>query len=242
MVGRYWMLTLVFFIFVTGSSMAGSPMTKVGGNIEKKGTIPVGSLLFVIESTQVSQQYQVVERKMLNKALILSVTTKNMDNAEKIAQELINQNSGQLMIRVFFYVPSSKPGRDTALIRYEWTKKGGLVKSFDLRLPPSKKELNQNLPDYKVLFKVKMMHNKRVYGDVLIPSLSRANPIKGLEQIARKISKQEELDDVVMYSTEDAYKANESAAFLKAHPNALKKGYLGVFREGVFTPGEKVFP
>ena len=216
MVRRYWVLTLVFFIFVAGTSMA--------------------------ELLQVSQQYQVFERKMLNRALILSVTTKNMDTAEKIARELVNQNSGYFMVRVFFYEPSSKPGRDTALIRYEWTKKGGLVKSFDMRLPPSKKEFNQNLPDYKVLFKVKMMHNNRVYGEVLVPSLSRADPVKSLEQIARKISKWERFDDIVLYSTEEAYKANMSASFLKAHPNALKKGYLGALREGVFTPGERVFP
>jgi len=44
------------------------------------------------------------------------------------------------------------------------------------------------------------------------------------------------------YCTPEAYKADISASYRKAHPSALRKGSTGLLMDGKFTPGEKLHP
>lgn len=187
-------------------------------------------------------KYTVVDRKMLNDARVISVTTKQLDRAKDIAKELVDQNRAYYMVRVFFYKSGETPGQDMPSIRYEWTRSQGLVRNYDMRTPAPRRERDPTLPKYEVLFRVKQMHNGRVYGDVLVSSLSRAAPARAREQVARAILSQESLDDIALYSTRDAYEANVSAPYLESHPDALRKGFLGSLKDGTFLAGEILFP
>lgn len=95
-------------------------------------------------------------------------------------------------------------------------------------------------PAYKVLFSYSGKGRK--FGDILVPSFSRATPVETREVVLRAIAAKEGLDDVSLYSSEEAYKANVSASFQKSHPDALQNGFLGMLREGKFTAGETLFP
>ncbi len=77
---------------------------------------------------------------------------------------------------------------------------------------------------------------------MLIASLSRKTPAAERERVARGIAAAEGFDELSIYSTEDAQKANVSASFAKAHPRAMKEGFLGSLREGKFTAGEELYP
>ncbi len=203
--------------------------------------------------------YEMIERKMLNQALILSVRTKQFDRAEEIARELVDKNKRHYMVRVFFYASERLPWmsyifgedekeewKDWAVMRYEWTEAQGLVKSIDRRLPPPRKERDDTLPGYRVLFKIRVpditMPDGRVFGDVLIPSLSPATPSKEREDIARRICRQERMDDISLYSTEEAYEANMSAIYRESHPDAMNTGYLGLIKDGKFHDYGKLRP
>lgn len=190
--------------------------------------------IFILITTiaHASQDYNIQEQKMLNDTLIFSIMTNNMDKSERIAQELAKQNSQYPSIRFFFYESTEK--EKIPVVRFDWDKKSGLVMIFDQRTPAASGQKDSKLPEYKVLFRVRQIHNKRVYGDILVPSLSRKTPINILEHVARAISSQEKLDDITLYCTEEAYKANNSASFLKAHPNALEEGFLGLLQEEKF--------
>jgi len=179
---------------------------------------------------------------MLNDALILSVKTDDLDSAEEIARELVRENSDRYMVRVFFYSPFQAVGSDMPAMRYEWTQAQGLVMSYDTRLAASPEEHDSALPEYEVLFKVRQAFNDRVYADIFAPNITRSTSVTERERIARAICRQEGLDDVTLYSTRDAWKANDSAFYLSAHPDALRRGLLGVLRNGSFTAGEALYP
>jgi len=102
------------------------------------------------------------------------------------------------------------------------------------------------LPTYKILAVVQQRQGGRPNGpkagEVLVPSLSRNTSAEFRERVARGISAAEGFDELELYSTEDAEKANSSASFAEAHPDALRNGFLGSLREGKFTAGEEVFP
>ncbi|MBV8383051.1 MAG: tetratricopeptide repeat protein [Planctomycetaceae bacterium] len=97
------------------------------------------------------------------------------------------------------------------------------------------------LPAYRVLFSAQKLGGGK-FGDVLVLSLSRTTPASERGAIARRIAQQEGLTEISIYSSKEAYKANVSASYLKQHPDALKKGFLGSIRDGQFTPGGSVFP
>lgn len=83
--------------------------------------------------------FKVIERKMLNNALILSiVTSKSLDKLSQselrgIASELVKKNSDEYMVRVFFYNQGEVPTKDMPLCRFEWTEVQGLKLSYDNR-------------------------------------------------------------------------------------------------------------
>ena len=88
-------------------------------------------------------------------------------------------------------------------------------------------------------------------GDVMISSLTRKSPPAEVEAICVAIAKKEGFTSSAFYATEEAYRANESSDYLKQHPQALIKGFLGSIggsltdpkiEEGVWTSGEVTFP
>ncbi|UCC99829.1 MAG: hypothetical protein JSW66_08080, partial [Phycisphaerales bacterium] len=47
--------------------------------------------------------YKILQRTHVNDTLVFSVTKRNLDDAKQIAQELIEPNRHEQMVRVFFY-------------------------------------------------------------------------------------------------------------------------------------------
>lgn len=107
---------------------------------------------------------------------------------------------------------------------------------------PSTRAAVADLPAYKVLFSGQKFGGGGKFGDVLVSSLSRTTPVKTREEIARKIASKEGCSQLSLYSTEQAYKANNSESFSKANPGAMKRGFLGSIQDGSFTPGEMLYP
>jgi hypothetical protein len=96
--------------------------------------------------------------------------------------------------------------------------------------------VDKNIPEYKILFQVDLMSGAGKFGEILINSYSKGTPKEERESTLRKIIKKEGFVSAMLYSTEEAYKANSSESFSKAHPNALEKGYLGQITEkGIFV-------
>ena len=123
----------------------------------------------------------------------------------------------------------------------ERTKVWGEYETYEAS-PPVVRTARGGLPQYTVLFSVERFGGGGRFGDVLVPSLSRATPAEERERVARAIAQKEGLADVTIYSSEDAYKANTSERYLRAHPDALRRGLLGSLQSGRFTPGEALFP
>jgi hypothetical protein len=92
------------------------------------------------------------------------------------------------------------------------------------------------IPAYTVLFTVNQASDGLKYGDVLIPSLSRATPQAKVEKAAQAIAEKEAIANMSIYSTRAAYQANDSESYNQAHPGALEKGYLGSYTNGRFIP------
>lgn len=197
-----------------------------------------------IENTQ-QLDYRILEEKMQNDALIVSVSTPDLDNARSIAAEIVSDNSNEYMVRVFFYEQGDRPGSDIALIRYEWTQQSGITLTFDNRLPEPNEEINPDLPEYEVLDRISQM-NGRVYGDVLVPSIPRSTPVDEIQQLAIDICIQENIDDICLYCTEDAYIANtygEPEYYPRpVEPNAIENGFLGSLKNGSFIAGSQLYP
>jgi len=87
-----------------------------------------------------------------------------------------------------------------------------------------------DLPDYIILDKV------GDYLDVLVPSLGVETPDSEVESVARRIADIERVGTVSLYKTKDAHRANMSASFAKANPNAMAEGYLGMLQDDEFIP------
>ncbi len=93
------------------------------------------------------------------------------------------------------------------------------------------------VPDYTVL---NSLPGGEATADVLIPSLSREDERR--EAVFRAIAATEGLDTAFFFSTEEALDAHQ--AFLPSPDQLadLRAGFLGQVRDGVFTPGENVYP
>lgn len=103
-------------------------------------------------------------------------------------------------------------------------------------------EGNESFPSYKVLFSGNLMNGTGRYGGILIPSISLKTPAETRESIARRIAEAENFSNLSLYSTEEAYKANISESYSKAHPGALHQGYMGMLEDGKFIAGENLNP
>ncbi len=117
-----------------------------------------------------------------------------------------------------------------------------IIFSFSCGKDKGESLVNQKpLPEYIILDKVKLL-NGNIYADILIKSYSKNTPVDERESTVKVISQKENINEISLYSTENAKKANFSSSFSKKHPNALKNGYLGSYKNGIFTPGEKLYP
>jgi hypothetical protein len=99
-----------------------------------------------------------------------------------------------------------------------------------------------SLPAYTILFQAEKLGGAGRFGDVLVPSVSRQSSATEREALARTIASREGLAEVMLYCTEDAYEANMSSSYASAHPNAMRDGFLGMLKDGVFTAGEVLYP
>lgn len=96
--------------------------------------------------------------------------------------------------------------------------------------------IDEEIPEYIILFQVELMSGSGKFGEILISSYSKETPKELRESTLRKILLKEGFSSAMLYSTEEAYKANSSESFSKTHPDAMKKGYLGQINEkGIFV-------
>ena len=63
-----------------------------------------------------------------------------------------------------------------------------------------------------------------------------------IREIAIGICSAEDIDDIYLYSTWDAYHANVDGEYSDSHPNALRVGFLGSLINGTFTLGRNLYP
>lgn len=99
--------------------------------------------------------------------------------------------------------------------------------SCDTKKENAENKVEVVLPQYTTLFSVDLFSGKGKFGEVLIPTLSKNVKSAEREKTFRGIMESEGWVSISAYSTEEAYKANSSESFSKAHPNALKDGFLG---------------
>jgi hypothetical protein len=166
-------------------------------------------------------------------------STESVPNWAQGKRQRVTFDSGRSLL---FYI---KEGRVVAV--YEDTAAAGRKMVWGeyeqyVAPAPSTRAAVPGLPAYKVLFSVQKFGGGGRYGDVLVSSLSRTTPAKTREEIARKIARKEGFSQVSLYCTEEAYKADNSESFSKAHPGAMKRGFLGMIQDGKFIPGEVLYP
>lgn len=190
-----------------------------------------------------SQQfnYLIIEQKIKDSAFTVSVITFDLDNARDISAEIVSANAERRIIRVLFYEPGSLPDPSKALIRYDWTQQVDLTLRFDNRFRELSEEMNPDLPDYEVLRRVAQI-NGRDYGDILIPSIPCSTPTDEIEQLAIDICIQENLDDICLYCTEEAFHANYHLSYAQAHPEVLRNGFLCIMTDERFRAGSMLYP
>lgn len=110
----------------------------------------------------------------------------------------------------------------------------GAISRGKEKTSPSADETFQ-MPQYQVLDEVRLI-NGSLYADVLIPGYSKDTDQEVLKKAALTLAKEKGYDEISLYSTEDAKKANFSSSFLEKHPDALVQGYLGSYKKGKFIP------
>lgn len=91
-----------------------------------------------------------------------------------------------------------------------------------------------HLPEHEILFRTDDPLGRRVYGEVLVPSLSRHTPPRERRTIARAIAEFEGLDDLTLYCTLAAREAHYSMDYADQYPSALAEGLLGTLERGRF--------
>ncbi len=94
-----------------------------------------------------------------------------------------------------------------------------------------------SVPDYTVLNR---LPGGEAAADVLIPSLSRGDIDR--ERVLRTIAITEGLDTAFFFSTDEALDAHQAFLPSPDQLDDLQAGFLGQVRDGVFTPGEDIYP
>ncbi len=106
----------------------------------------------------------------------------------------------------------------------------------------SQKSSSGALPYYEVLHVINEFDSRRIYAEVLIPSLSRDMPLKKLKQIVKAIAEHERFDSMTVYRTRLARRAHYSMEFADGHPEALAEGLVGDYERGRFKPYKPRLP
>ena len=88
-------------------------------------------------------------------------------------------------------------------------------------------------PVYTILFSVQLATGKGLYGDVLVDYSYKHNSKEQLESLIKQIAKKENFYEMYLYCTREAYEANMSESYSKAHPGALQDGFLGIIENGM---------
>ncbi len=166
------------------------------------------------------------------------IATQSIPNWASGTRQRVTFNTGRNLL---FY---TKSGQVTGILEddpIEGRKKvWGEYEKYE-KFTPVARATSKSLPAYTVLSSYKKISGGK-FGDILVPSFSRKTPIKTREAVFRAIAAKEGIKDVSFYSTEDAYQANLSGSFTTTHPDALRKGFLGMLKGVVFTAGESLFP
>lgn len=178
--------------------------------------------------------FREIERKMINDCLVISLqsgvalSSLAQDDMRHAAHDVVQKNPGHYMVRVFFYDKDQSPSTGESKCRYEWTKKDGLTLSFDRSRPkaPGAPVKKGEVPEYRVLSEMTSTTDDRI-GFILLPSITPKTPGKEIEKIGHLILDAKGFDQIYMYSTEDAYRADSSASYSQKHPGAIKNGRLG---------------
>jgi hypothetical protein len=111
-----------------------------------------------------------------------------------------------------------------------------LHRDKERRITDGRRDRPAGLPEHRILFKTDDPLGRRVYGEVLVPSLSRLTPPGERRTIARAIAEFEGLDDLTLYCTLAAREAHYSMDYADRHPSALAAGLLGTLERGRFKP------
>lgn len=90
--------------------------------------------------------------------------------------------------------------------------------------------------DYTVLFRTDNPTDSRVFGEVLVPTLSPQTPNSERRRVARAVAALEGLDDLTLYCTRQAHEAHYSMEYSSLYPDALDEGLLGRLERGRFKP------
>ena len=80
-------------------------------------------------------------------------------------------------------------------------------------------------PEYEILDSIELISGS-TYGDILVKSFSQNTSNDEITSFIEFISEKESFDELSIYSTEDAYKANYSSSYLDEHPEALNEGFI----------------
>jgi hypothetical protein len=96
-----------------------------------------------------------------------------------------------------------------------------------------KEQITYQIPEYEVFEKIKRIDGN-IHASVIIKSFNQETPLEQREKAAKAIAKKIDTTILDLYCTKEAFKANYSSSYLKEHPNALKKGYLGFLKNNKF--------
>lgn len=89
---------------------------------------------------------------------------------------------------------------------------------------------------YEVLRAIPEFNSKKIYAEVLVPTLSLDMPRKELKRIVKTIAEHEGFYSMTVYRTRLAREAHYSMELADAHPRALAEGLLGEYERGRFKP------
>ena len=109
------------------------------------------------------------------------------------------------------------------------------------RGPQGRTPKRPELPTYEVIEKIAQI-NGVTTADILIKSYSRQTPVAERAETAKLIAREEQSDEVCLFNSRSAQKAQYSDSFMKKNPHDYRMGYLGSYRDGTFTPGEHYCP
>ena len=90
-------------------------------------------------------------------------------------------------------------------------------------------------PSYEVIDKLTLINGSSMV-EVLIASYSRSTPESERAATLLAIAEKENANEVYLYNSREAQKAQYSESFMSTNPDKYRMGYLGKIKNGNFTP------